>query len=188
MTDGFITKGLENDRYLKAIQLINQFEDEIEAMLLELDQRMVDEHPDLFDSSTDPNVRARQTPSNGLAFSRINHLMNGPRAPDSGQTQRLNVHLYWMPPTEYGRTDVDGALRAFGYKIKNADQGVDDRVIEQTRARDWSLETSGNPYDTNTVFYRHVSSATEMEKTADMLVRHFSEFGDAYTSVQNEEP
>ena len=30
MTDEFLTKGLESDRYLKAIQLVNQFEDEVD--------------------------------------------------------------------------------------------------------------------------------------------------------------
>lgn len=187
MTDEFLTEGLENDRYLKALRLIDQFEDEIEAILLEFDQRMVNEQPDLFDRSTDPNLNTNRSPTNGLALHRINHPMKGLRAPDSSKAQRLNVHLYWMPPTEYGRTDVDGALRAFGYKIKGADGDVDDRVIEQTRAHDWPLETSGNPYDSNTTFYRHVSSITEIEETAEILVKHFSEFGDEYAVDRTEQ-
>lgn len=187
MTDEFLTKGLQNDRYLKAIQLIEQFEEEIETILLELDKRMVDEHPNLFDSSSGPSVRTSQSPSSGLAFTRINHQMNGHRIPDS-RNQRLNVHLYWMSPTEYGRTDIDGALRAFGYKIKDADQDVDNRVAKQTQTRDWSLETSGNPYDSSTVFYNHVSSAAEIEETAETLVEHFSEFGDEYTISEDEQP
>lgn len=180
MTDEFLTKGLRNDRYLKALRLVEQFEDEIEAMLLEFDRRLVDEHPGLFDSSTDPDVRTNQSPSNGLAIHRINHSMEGPRAPDDDR--RLNVHLYWMPPTEYGRLDVDGALRAFGYKIKYADQEVDTRVAERTRAGDWQVQTSGNPYDDNTVFYRNVSSVADIEETEEILVSHFSEFGDEYAS------
>lgn len=187
MTDEFLTKGLQDDRYLKALRLVDQFEDEIEATLLELGKRMMDEHRDLFDPSTDPDVRSNQSPSNGLAFSRINCSMNGPQAPDGDRTQKLNVHLYWMPPTEYGRTDVDGALRAFGYKIKYADQDVDTRVAERTRTRDWSLETSGNPYDSNTVFYRHVSSVADIEETGETLVRHFSEFGNEYARTPDEQ-
>lgn len=185
MTDEFLTKGLQEDRYLKALRLIDQFEKEIEAMLLAFDQRMIDEQPGLFESSTNPNIRTDQSPGNGLANHRINHAMTGPRAPDSDQ--RLNVHLYWMPPTEYGRTDVDSALRAFGYKIKNADEDIDDMVVEQTRAGNWSLETSGNPYDSNTVFYRHVSSVGEIEDTMETLVKHFSEFGDEYAITPDEQ-
>lgn len=180
MTDEFVTKGLQQDRYLKAVQLISQFEDEIEATLLELDRRMVEKHPDLFDSSDDPGFNTNRTPGNGLALHRINHPMNGPRAPEDGQTRRLNVHLYWMPPTEYGRTDVDGAVRGFGYKIKYADQAVDNRVVDRTRDGEWPLETSNNPYDSNTAFYRHVSSAADIEETADTLVSHFAEFGGEY--------
>lgn len=183
MTDEFLTKGLENDRYLKALRLVDQFKDEIEARLLEFDQRMVDAQPDLFDPSSGPNVRTNPSPGNGLANHRINHSLNGPRAPDGDQ--RLNVHLYWMPPTEYGRTDIDGAVRAFGYKIKDADQDIDDRVVQQTRAGDWKIEISGNPYDSNTVFYRHVSSVAEIEETMEVLVDHFTTFGDEYSVASN---
>ncbi|WP_336001233.1 hypothetical protein [Halorientalis halophila] len=186
MSEEFLTKGLQSDRYLKALRLIKQFENEIEAILHEFDQRMVDEQPGLFDSSTGLSVRTNQSPSSGLATHRINHAMKGPRAPDSNQ--RLNVHLYWMPPTEYNRTDVDGALRAFGYKVKGAQSASDDRVVEQTRAGDWSVETSENPYDSNIAFYDHVSSAEEIEDTLETLVRHFSEFGEAYAADSDGHP
>jgi hypothetical protein len=177
MTDEFLTEGLQDDRYLKALRLYKQFENEIKARLRVFDQRMVDKHPDLFDS--DPSLNTNRTPGSGLAIHRINHQMNGPKAPDN-LNQRLNVHLYWMPPTEYDRTDIDGALRAFGYKVKGADETVDDWVVEQTQVGDWPLETSGNPYDSNITFYRHVSSAAEVEETMNLLVNHFEEFGDAY--------
>ena len=187
MTDEFLTQGLQNDRYLKAVQLIEQFEDEIEATLRNFGQRMVAEHPGLFATNPDGDAHTNRSPGSALAHTRVNYPMSGPRARDMDQTRKLNVHLYWMPPTEYNRTDVDGALRAFGYKVKYADQDPDDWVVEQTRAGDWSLETSGNPYDDNTVFYRHVSSAAEIEETAETLVNHFSEFGDAYASNRNEQ-
>jgi hypothetical protein len=186
MTDEFLTKGLQNDRYLKALRLADQFEDEIEAVLFELDQRMVDVQPGLFDLNTSADFKTNRTTSSALTTHRINHSMTGPMAPESDQTQKLNVHLYWMPPTEYNRTDIDGALRAFGYKIKYADEDVDGRVAEQTRTGDWPLETSSNPYDSNIAFYKHVSSVAEMEETADVLVKHFREFGDAY-AVHSEE-
>jgi hypothetical protein len=180
MTDEFLTNGLRDDRYLKALRLIEQFEDEIEAILLESDRRMVDEHPDLFDPNAEPGVKTNRSPSTGLAYHRVNHPMTGPRAPDADRIRKLNVHLYWMPPTEYGHTAFDGALRAFGYKIKYADPDTDDGVVERTRGGDWSLETSGNPYDSNAVFYSHVDSAAEIEGTANELVAHFSAFGDEY--------
>lgn len=180
MTDDFVTKGLEEDRYLKAVRLVEQFDEEIEARLRKFDQRMVDQQPGLFDSDSGSNIKTNRTPSNGLAIHRINHAMDGPQAPDN-RNQRLNVHLYWMPPTEYDRTDIDGALRGFGYKIKGADSNTDDNVADATQ-ENWDLNTASNPYDSNIVFYRHVSTAAEIANTADTLVEHFAEFGDRYAS------
>jgi hypothetical protein len=179
MTGEFLTEGLQADRYLKAIRLITQFENEIEAILRQFDQQMVDAQPELFDPSTDPDWRNSRNTSSALANHRINHEMEGPQAPDD-RRQRLNVHLYWMPPTEYNRTDINGALRVFGYKIKGADQAVDNQVVEQTRNGDWSIRTSENPFDSNIDFYRHVDSLAEIEEAQTELVGHFSEFGNEY--------
>ena len=180
MTDEFLTKGLQNDRYLKALQLTEQFEDEIEATLRRFGQRMIDEHPGLFAANPDGNERTNRSPSSALAHTRVNYSLSGPRARDMDQTWQLNVHLYWVDPAQYDRTDVDGALRAFGYKVKYASEDIDREVVQETHARDWSLDTSTNPYDSNIAFYRHVNSAAEMEEAADTLVQHFSEFGDKY--------
>lgn len=180
MTDEFLSGGLQNDRYLKALRLVEQFEDEIEATLHEFGQEMVAQHPGLFDEGPDPHVKTNRDPGSALAYQRHHYEFTGPRAPEVDQTQYLNVHLYWMPPTEYNRTDVDGALRAFGYKIKNADKDVDRRVEELTHSGDWAVRTSGNPYDSNTTFYRHVDSAEEIQECAETLVSHFSEFGELW--------
>lgn len=179
MTDEFLTEGLRDDRYLKAVRLIEQFEDEIEAVLREFAQQLMNKHPDLFNSDGSVRWRTNRSPGSALATHRINYEMTGPRAP-SGYTQKLNVHLYWMPPAEYNRTDINGALRAFGYKIKGADQTEDKRVAEQTRRGDWSIQMSGNPFDSNTVFYKHVSSVGEIRKMQSELVNHFDKFGQEY--------
>jgi hypothetical protein len=178
VSEDFLTNGLESDRYLKALRLAEQFENEIEAILQQFDQAMVDAQPDLFDTSVDPNLKTNQTPGNGLALHRINHSLTGPDAPEGNQ--KLNVHLYWMPPAEYDRTDIDGALRAFGYKIKGADPDTDSRVVQQTRAGDWDVDTSDNPYDSNKAFYKPVSSQAQIEETMTTLVDHFDTFGDEY--------
>ncbi len=179
MSDEFLTLGLQEDRYLKAIQLINQFEEEIGAILRSFNQRLADQQPELFDPSTLLKYNTNKSTSSGLVAHSVNHSMEGPLAPENDQW--LNVHLYWLTPTEYNRTDIDGALRAFGYKIKNADEAIDRAVAEETRKGDWAIETSGSPYDDNTVFYRHVSSSAEIENTMEVLVDHFSTFGDRFT-------
>jgi hypothetical protein len=186
MTDEFLTKGLQDDRYLKALRLVDEFEDKLEATLRGFGQRMVAEHPELFGVNPDGNERTNRNPGSALAHTRVHYPMTGEQAPEADQTWGLNVHLYWVRPEQYERTDVDGALRAFGYKIKYADRDIDDRVVEQTRARDLPVETAENPYDSNIAFYSHVSSVAEIEETADILVDHFSEFGDKYATPQDE--
>jgi len=180
MTDQFLTQGLQSDRYLKALRLIDQFEDEIVSMLRRFGQQLVAEQPDLFETNLDGDERTNRSPNSALAHSRVNYPMSGRHAPVTDPTWQLNVHLYWVTPEQYNRADVDGALRAFGYKIKYADRETDDQVVGQTRAQDWSIRTSENPYDSNIAFYRHVSSSEEMKNTAETLVNHFSAFGDQY--------
>jgi hypothetical protein len=179
MTGEFLTEGLRKDRYLKSLRLPNQFENEIKAVLKTFDQQLVDQHPELFDPSDDPRWRTNRSPNSGLALHRFNHELDGPQAPDD-QRQRLNVHLYWMPPAEYARTDIDGAVRAFGYKIKGAEETTDQHVVERTRNGDWSIRTSENPYDSNVAFYNHVSSRADIEEVQAELVEHFEEFGAEY--------
>jgi len=180
MSDEFLTQGLQQDRYLKALRLADQFQDEITTRLFEFDEAMVAVRPGLFDSESDPDANMNTSPSDGLAFHRINRAMNGPEAPENDQ--QLNVHLYWMSPTDYERRDIDSAVRGFGYKIKYGETDADERVKQQTRDGDWSLQTADNPYDSNTVFYRHVSSAMEIDDVAEELVEHFSAYGDAWAA------
>lgn len=178
MTDEFLTEGLRNNRYLKALRLPEQFDNQIEARLKEFDQRMVDAHDKMFDADDSPRFKSNHDPSSGLAWQRINHPMNGPDAPNG--SQKLNVHLYWMEPNRYSRPDINGAVRAFGYKIKSADVDIDQEVQSATHDDGWSIETSENPYDNNITFYRHVSSVPEIKETEKTLVEHFKEFGEQY--------
>lgn len=170
--------GLREDRYLKAIELLEQFDEEIEAAIRDVGQRMMKCQSDLFVDDVEGAARIRRKPSSSKSWARVNYEMDRDRTPD-GRQQRLNVHLYWVRPTEYGRRDVDGALRAFGYKIKGASTETDAEVV-RAMGEDWALDTARNPFDDNTVFYRHVSSTAEIEETAQTMIDHFETFGDRY--------
>lgn len=178
MTEDFLTMGLREDRYLKAIELLEQFDEEITVTIRDVGQRMVKCQSDLFINDVEGNVRVRRKPSSSKSWARVNYEMDRDRTPD-GQQQRLNVHLYWVRPTEYERRDVDGALRAFGYKIKGASTETDAEVVRDM-GDDWALDTAPNPFDDNTVFYRHVSSTAEIEETAQAMIDHVGAFGDRY--------
>ena len=66
MPEEFLTNGLQNDRYLKALRLAEQFQNEIGAILQQFDEAMVDVQPDLFDPSLDPSVKKSRNPGSGL--------------------------------------------------------------------------------------------------------------------------
>ncbi|WP_323677545.1 hypothetical protein [Halorubellus sp. PRR65] len=177
MSEDIVSNGLVDDRYVKALRLVDEFQSQMGALLRQFEERMIAVQPELFQRGESARVRQSENPGSGLANHRINHSLTGPAAPEG---VNLNVHLYWMPPAEYNRTDIDGALRAFGYKLKGADGEIDNSVVERTRAGEWEVDMAPNPYDSNTVFYRHVSSKAEIMDAMDVLVDHFEMFGDAY--------
>lgn len=178
MPEEFLTKGLQNDRYIKAFRLVNQFETAIEAILHNVGKQMIDQHPDIFESNVKGSGHSQRSKSSLFAHQRVNFPMDRVSEPGGNDFLKLNVHLYWRDPAECYRTDIDGALRAFGYKIKGLNQDTDDRIADATD--EWALETAKNPWDSNTAFYNHVSNAEEIDQTVKRLTRHFAEFGPEY--------
>jgi hypothetical protein len=182
MTDEFLTKGLENDRYMKARQLIKQFEKEIEVELRAIGEKIVNQNRDCFDESVE-GTKSISTKSNTFPFARIDYPMSRIHSHENDTRLILNVHLYWDDPREYNRPDINGALRALGYKIKNVAETDEQRVVSETR--DWPIQTSENRFGGETAFYKHVSSADEIEETGEQLKEHFSTFADEYGVSRN---
>ncbi|WP_276260597.1 hypothetical protein [Haloglomus litoreum] len=179
MTDDFLSKGLEQDRYLKAIRLTDQFETSIEGRLRQVGQEMRARKPELFASDDAGSENTGRDSSSSLAFARIDYPLSRVRDQGSNKQLKLNVHLYWVKPEQYNRDDIEeGALRGFGYKIKTASSEDEQRVKEQTR--DWDLETAQDPFGYRVIFYKHVSSIADIEDTSETLVEHFGEFGDEF--------
>lgn len=183
MTEDFLTKGLQKDRYMKARQLVEQFREEIEVELRAIGQQLVSQNPGLFDDGVEGN-ESSQTKSNTFPYTRIDYPMARLQSRDSDTALTLNVHLYWYNPREYNRKDIDGAIRALGYKIKNVPEADEQRVVSETH--DWPLRVSENRFGARKAFYRHVSSTDEIEETGEQLVEHFSTFGHEYGVPRDE--
>ena len=167
MTDEFLTKGLENDRYVKARQLVKQFEKELEVELRAIGQEMVDRNRNLFAEGVDGS-ESSSTKSNSLPYARLDYRMARIQSPENNDCLKLNIHLYWDDPREYNRQDIDGALAALGYKIKNISETDEQRVVAETR--DWTVQTSENRFSGKIAFYNHVNSAEELKETGERLV------------------
>lgn len=180
MTDDFLTKGLQNDRYLKAIRLSEQFEAEMESRLRQVGQQIIAENGDFFNRGVEGRKNVGTSSSSVLAFARIDYPMNRVQSLENQTSTTLNVHLYWCRPTQYNRTDIDGALRAFGYKIKNASDADNEHVAAKTR--DWSLQVAEDPFGSGSrkVFYKHVNSADDIDQVAAKIAEHFSQYGSVF--------
>jgi hypothetical protein len=177
MIDDFLTEGLENDRYLKARRLAKEFEKEIEVKLQAIGEDMVDENRELFDDDVEGS-KGSSTMSNTFPWARIDYPMARLQARGGETILTLNVHFYWCDPRKYNRTDIDGALCALGYKIKDVAKTDEQRVVSETR--DWPIRVAENRFGGEKAFYRHVSSAVEIEETGEQLVDHFSTFGNEF--------
>jgi hypothetical protein len=177
MIDEFLTKGLENDRYMKALRLAGQFEKEIEAELRVIGEEMVKRNRDLFDEPV-KGRKSISTKSNSMPFARVDYPLTRFHSQENETRLVLNIHLYWDDPRNYNRPDIDGALRALGYKIKNIPETNEQRVVAETR--DWPIRTSENRFGGEVAFYNHVSTADQVKETGEQLVDHFSTFADEY--------
>lgn len=177
MTDEFLTMGLGNDRYMKARQLVKQFEKEIAVELRAIGEKMASRNRDQFEEPVEGS-ESISTKSNSFPFARIDYPLSRSRSREHDTRLVLNVHLYWDDPRNYNRPDIDGALRALGYKVKNVPDTDEQRVVSETR--DWPIRTAENRFGGEMAFYGHVSSADEIEETGEHLVEHFTAFADEY--------
>lgn len=183
MTNEFLTKGLENDRYMKARQLVEQFDKEVVVALRSIGEEMVSRNRGSFDESATAR-ESTSTASNTFPFARVDYPLSRFRSRDDDTRLVLNVHLYWDDPRNYTRQDIDGALRALGYKIKHIADSDEQRVVEETR--DWPIRTAENRFGGETAFYEHVRSAEDIDETGERLVEHFSAFVGDYGVPRDE--
>lgn len=180
MNEEFLSKGLEKNRYLKAGQLIEEFERQIELLLRSTGDRIVDECPEIF---PDPSPKKSFGHGSGdtVSYQRFDFAMSGVTTLEE-QTPKLNVHLYWVHPSVYNRTDIDGIVRGFGYKVKHSGD-VDDLIAERTKVGDWNLNVATDPFGSRNVFYQHIDTGQDCKDVADELVSHFTEFADQWAQI-----
>ena len=73
------------------------------------------------------------------------------------------------------------SFRAFHRRLLAGASTETDAEVVQAMGDDWTLNTASGPFGDNTVFYRHVSSAVEIEETTQAMTNHFETFDDRYT-------
>lgn len=182
MNDEFITRAIENDRYLKALQLINRFEMEIEGELKRVADEFINEAEDLFDDDANRRFNFSRDPGPVISHARINTNMNRVASKKEGaSTLTLNITLRWLDPAEYGLSDIDGALCVTAYKINGAISGDHNRVKEQTEVDDIDVQFCRDAYNNAPgMVYVPVETASDIRDGFETLKQHFGEYGEEY--------
>jgi hypothetical protein len=182
MNDEFFTKALEEDRYLKAIQLINRFETELQQQLEHIGDQFVRQNRELFVDQVEPSWNHRRSSSTILAFARVDYVMNRHEsANDDARNLKLNISFRWIEPGELGHQSVDGALSLLSYKIKRASDETYAQVKEQTRQGDWPVHFADDAFSNSPgIIYIPVESAEQMRNASETLQEHFTKYGPLY--------
>lgn len=180
MNEDFITKAIENDRYLKAIRLADQFEEEIDRKLENFLEETIEQRPDLFVDDTSPSKRKSRVRTEPLAHRRVQATMD--RVNSDGDNLKFYISIEWTQPEVHGR-DGDGALCLILYKIKNSARAEYDRVKQETQAApEWDeIQCSDDAWNSDRgIFYLPVTDGGDVMEALQLLREHFFSFAEDY--------
>jgi hypothetical protein len=189
MNEEFITKGIENDRYLKAVRLYKQFEEEMFTTLENVSKNVVEAEPDWFVEGVKQSRNIQRHRTDPLGYLRVDNKMA--RVNETGDRLKFHVCIEWSQPEAYRHDEqTDGALCIVFYKIKNLDQAEYEHVRQQTEQADrWSeIQFDDDLWDNDLgLFYIPVESGPAVKSGFETLTDHFLEFGESYGTPASEE-
>lgn len=188
MNDEFITRAIENDRYLKAIRLIHRFETEIRGELERVAEEFVRENSELFVDGAEPSWNNSRSLGRIIAFARIDYTMDriNSTAADADRLT-LNTAIRWLDPAKYGHPDTDGTLCVVSYKIKSCPRDDYKWTKEQTLSEDWGINFCQDAFNSAPgLLYVPADSTEEIITGFETLQRHFSTYGSEYGVEPNE--
>lgn len=182
MNDEFITQALAEDRYLKALQLIDRFETEVEGELKRISDEFISGAEDLFSDEVTQRFKFLRDPGPVIAHARINTDMDRVASTEDGaDTLTLNITLRWLDPAEYGLSDIDGALCVAAYKINGAVSDDHNQVMERTKADGVDVQFGRDAYgNAPGMMYVPVETAAEIRAGFETLTQHFWAYGELY--------
>jgi len=177
MEEEFLMKGLEKDRYLKAVKLSEEFEKEVYRTIRDVFDELVEEEKALF--AEDVSADKRNNPSGGystLATLRIDYRL-APKEKES-PNKVLNVGLEIVDEGKQYQdmaSDSDLSLSYVYYKIKNDDEQNFIKVKSQTE--DPNINFGEDMWNNAPgIFYIPVESGEDVRKALQSLKDHFSRF------------
>jgi len=181
VSEDFLTKGIENDRYLKAVELVDRFEDEVYEEIRKVFDDFVKEN-DLFIGDGSPDERSRPTRGTAtMATHRIDYTMSRVQADEEDPENLIvSVGFEWANPAKQGEeTSTDESLTYVYYKIKHGDEEEFEKVCDLTENPDilcgeemWRWAPG--------IFYIPVKKGEDFREGLRMLREHLAKFGDEF--------
>ncbi|WEL18895.1 hypothetical protein SVXHr_2752 [Halorhabdus sp. SVX81] len=182
MNEEFISKGIQNDRYLKAVRLYKEFEEEMFTVLKNVSKDVIEAKPAWFPDDLDQAKNQTRRRTEPLGHIRLDTKIA--RVNASGDQLKFHVCIEWTQP-EVHRHDEhsDGSLCIIFYKIKNLDRAEYDQIRQQTKQDDkWdAIQFDDDLWNDDLgLFYIPVDSGSAVKEGFEILKEHFIEFGDEY--------
>lgn len=189
MNENFITKGIENDRYLKAVRLYKQFEEEMVRELRNLSKETVEREQDLFVDDPSPSKSLTRRRTGPLGHMRMQSDLR--RVNSDGERLKLYYSIEWVQPEVHGHDEpTDGALCLVLYKIKGLDRTDYEHVKQQTQTRSkWDrIQFTDDVWNSDRgVFYIPVTDGPDVKEGFNLLQEHFLEFGESFGKLPDNE-
>jgi len=181
MSEDFLTKGIENDRYLKAVELIDRFEDEVYEEIRKVFDDFVKES-DLFIGDGSPDERSPPTRGTAtMATHRIDYTMSRIQADEEDPENLIvSVGFEWVNPAKQDEeTLTDESLTYVYYKIKHSSEKEFEKVCDLTENPDILC---GEEMWRNApgIFYMPVKKGEDFREGLRMLKEHLAKFGEGF--------
>lgn len=184
MNEEFVTKAIENDRYLKATRLKRQFEDEIIRELENTCKAIVAAKEGLFVENDSPDSKKIPYPSTALATFRVDYPMNRVDSLEGDRSRlKLNIAMEWVDPeTQAEEEPTSGALCYVHYKIKNASQEDFENVKRQTlEDGHWGIRFGEDVYNNAPgIYYIAVKDAADIKDAFQTIHDHIWQYGEEF--------
>jgi len=180
MNKEFITEAITNDRYLKAVRLTEQFEEQMDRELRNFLTETIEQRPDIFVDDASPSKSSTSVRTEPLAHIRMQADMD--RINSEGDNLKFYISIEWTQPEIHGQ-EADGALCIVLYKIKNHPRAEYDRVKQHTHSEpEWAeIQYSDDVWNSDRgIFYIPVTSGHEVKEGLETLRQHFFSFNEEY--------
>lgn len=187
MVDSVLSGGLEQDRYLKAVQLLNRFETELRRELERIGDTIAAANRRQFVDNVSASWNNNRSAGSIIAFARVDYELDRQlSAANGGDDLTLNLSFRWIDPTQLGHTDVEGALTILSYKIKQLDAETYTTVSQQTQTDEWEDISCADDVFNNApgIFYIPVETAEDIDAVGEQLQAHFEANVSSYGEPQ----